>query len=94
MSKRTTFATGPERTFVKTWEGWDGDGLDWMYFYDCELQPEMLKDCVDKGHSPTAQYDLELCMNAHIARIMVNDEDGFATTVMEYALAITIVAKG
>ncbi|QGH45288.1 hypothetical protein [Bacteriophage Eos] len=93
MSKRTTFATGPERTFVKTWEGWDGDGLDWMYFYDCELQPEILKDCVDKGYSPTTQFNLELCLNDHTAQILAVDEEGNDVTVMDYALAVTIVAK-
>lgn len=93
MSKHKVFTTGPERTFVKTWEGWDGDGLDWMYFYDCELQPEILKDCKAKGYSPDTQFDLELCMNNHKARIVTDDGEGNGITVMDYVLAVTIVAK-
>lgn len=93
MSERAIFATGPERTFVKNWKGWDGDGLDWMYFYNCELQPEMLKDCVGKGHSPTTQFNLELCLNDHTANILTVDDEDNDVTVMEYALAVTIVAK-
>lgn len=91
MSNRIT-ATGVEALLIKTWAGWEGDGLDWMFFYDCELRPEILEDCVAKGWSPDHQFDVELNINALTAQVIVV-VGGEETTVKEYKLAVTIESK-
>lgn len=92
MSKHTK-ETGPEFLLIETWKGWDGDGLDWMYFYDCKLQPGILADCVAKGYSPDQQFDVDLCMNAMEASVITTNDNGEEITVMKYKLRLSIFDK-
>ena len=92
MSKRNV-ATGCEKTFIKSWEGWDGDGLDWMYFYNVELNPATLRECVERGYSPTTKFHLELCMNDMHATVMVEGEDGNDVPVVKLRFKLFVTGK-
>ncbi|ATW62591.1 hypothetical protein [Salmonella phage SP-3] len=51
-------ATGIESAICKSWEGWEGE-IEWLYFYDVELLPEVKAKCVEAGMAPDAKADIE-----------------------------------
>ncbi|MFP9166892.1 hypothetical protein ACLI1Y_16125, partial [Enterococcus faecalis] len=67
--QNSVVATGIESAICKSWEGWEGE-IEWLYFYDVELLPEVKAKCVDAGLAPDAKADIDISMSELKGRVV------------------------
>lgn len=89
MSKRI-IATGIESSLCKTWAGWEGE-IEWLYFYDVHLLPEVKAKCVAAGLDPDAKVDLDISMAKLEGRVITFDDEGNEKFEVPFTLSVAPV---
>lgn len=77
-------AAGIESAICKSWEGWEGE-IEWLYFYDVELLPEIKAKCVEAGMAPDAKADIDISMSELKGRVVTVSNGGgrsFRTSIL------------
>ena len=87
MSKRVT-ATGIESVICKSWEDREGE-IEWLYFYDVELLPEVKAKCVEAGMAPGARADVEIIMNKLEGSVITVSDEGEEVFELPFSLTVT-----
>ncbi|CCI88490.1 hypothetical protein BN79_077 [Yersinia phage phiR2-01] len=87
MSKRVT-ATGIESAVCKSWGGWEGE-IEWLYFYDVELLPEVKAKCIEAGMSPDAKADVEFSMTSLTGSVITVSDEGEEVFELPFSLIVT-----
>ncbi|EJB4242355.1 hypothetical protein MT068_001442 [Salmonella enterica] len=87
MSKRVT-ATGIESSVCKSWGGWEGE-IEWLYFYNVELLPEVKAKCIEAGMSPDATADIEITMTKLEGRVITVSDEGEELFELPFTLTVT-----
>ncbi|WDR22155.1 hypothetical protein PJM41_0070 [Salmonella phage vB_SenS_UTK0009] len=87
MSKRVT-ATGIESSVCKSWDGWEGE-IEWLYFYNVELLPEIKAKCIEAGMAPDATADIEITMTKLEGRVITVSDEGEEVFELPFTLAVT-----
>ncbi|HCH9411463.1 TPA: hypothetical protein NNV62_003710 [Salmonella enterica] len=81
-------ATGIESAICKSWEGWEGE-IEWLYFYDVELLPEVKAKCVEAGMAPDAKADVEFSMTSLTGRVITVSDEGEEVFELPFSLIVT-----
>ncbi|QIN99187.1 hypothetical protein smaug_107 [Salmonella phage smaug] len=81
-------ATGIESSVCKSWEGWEGE-IEWLYFYNVELLPEVKAKCVEAGMAPDATADVEISMNKLEGRVVTVTDEGEEVFELTFTLKVT-----
>ncbi|WFG41132.1 hypothetical protein NBDNFGHP_00086 [Salmonella phage MET_P1_100_107] len=79
-------ATGIESAICKSWEDWEGE-IEWLYFYDVELLPEVKAKCVEAGMAPDAKADIS--MSELKGRVVTVSNEGEEVFELPFSLAVT-----
>lgn len=87
MSKRVT-ATGIESSVCKSWGGWEGE-IEWLYFYNVELLPEIKAQCIEAGMTPDATADVEISMNKLEGRVVTVTDECEEVFELPFTLKVT-----
>ncbi|EJT0117299.1 hypothetical protein NVX19_003553 [Salmonella enterica] len=87
MQKRVT-ATGIESSVCKSWGGWEGE-IEWLYFYNVELLPEIKAKCIEAGMAPDATADIEITMTKLEGRVITVSDEGEEVFELPFTLAVT-----
>lgn len=83
-------ATGIESALCKSWKGWDG-GVEDLYFYDVELQPEILAKCVEGGMHPDSEVAVDINMLELSGKVISFDEAGDEVFSLPFTLNVSPV---
>ena len=83
-------ATGIESALCKSWDGWEGE-IEWIYFYDTELLPEIKAKCIAAGMDPDANVDIEITLVKLEGRVLTFDEAGVENFELPFTLTVTPV---
>ncbi|QFG07635.1 hypothetical protein GFIDFPLM_00090 [Salmonella phage CRW-SP5] len=81
-------ATGIESAVCKSWGGWEGE-IEWLYFYDVELLPEVKAKCVEAGMAPDAKADIEITMTKLEGRVITLNDDYEEVFELPFKLSVT-----
>nr|UVX81980.1 MAG: hypothetical protein [Bacteriophage sp.] len=82
-------ATGIESALVVDWAGWDGDH-EWMVFYSCTLQPELLTRLTDEHAMPYGIIDVEIEINKLVGTIMVHRAEGDHKEIFRKSIKLVV----
>lgn len=81
-------ATGIESAICKSWEGWEGE-IEWLYFYDVELLPQVKAKCVEAGMAPDAKADIDISMSELKGRVVTVSNEGEEVFELPFSLTVT-----
>uniref|UniRef100_A0AB37G6S5 Phage protein n=1 Tax=Phage MSP1 TaxID=2801538 RepID=A0AB37G6S5_9VIRU len=81
-------ATGIESSVCKSWGGWEGE-IEWLYFYNVELLPEIKAQCIEAGMAPDATADVEISMNKLEGRVVTVTDEGEEVFELPFTLKVT-----
>jgi hypothetical protein len=81
-------ATGIESAICKSWEDWEGE-IEWLYFYNVELLPEVKAKCIEAGMAPDAKADIVITMNKLEGLVITVTDEGEEVFELPFSLTVT-----
>lgn len=83
-------ATGLESAIISHWSGWDGDGIEWMCFYDVKLIPEIYDALKTYCKMPKGIVDLEVESQKLLATVRIYDTEQDNKEIFSHEIKLTV----